>query len=164
VHEHAFHLHELALADEHPLDAMSPAGRRRLNSEVAMLTAPAAAGAIANVPMVLVVWALATRAPDEGWQATVKGVGGTFLLPLGWIGEWALLAKRMGRRRAAAVVALGAACGWASLAWHDRFRRLRRVRRVDELNRSRADAVRDARKTRDELRAIVQQLVGGDLR
>jgi hypothetical protein len=85
-------------------------------------------------------------------------------LPLGWIGEWALLAKRMGRRRAAAVVALGAACGWASLAWHDRFRRVRRVRRVDELNRSRADAVRDARKTRDELRAIVQQLVGGDLR
>jgi hypothetical protein len=85
-------------------------------------------------------------------------------LPLGWIGEWALLSKRIGRGRAAAVVGVGAVCGWATLAWHDRFKRLRRARRVDELSGSRADAMRDARKSRDELRAIVQRLVGGDLR
>jgi glycerol-3-phosphate O-acyltransferase/dihydroxyacetone phosphate acyltransferase len=164
MHEHAFHLHVLALADCDALDAMSPAARRRLDTELAVLTMPAAIGAVASAPMVLAVWVLATRAPDEGWQATVKGVGGTFLLPLGWIGEWALLSKRMSRRRAAAVVAASAVGGWATLAWHDRFRRLRRVRRVEELSRSRPDALRDARKSRDELRAIVQRLVGGDLR
>ena len=163
VHEHAFHLHAIGLEDGDALEPISPTARRRLGSEVAILSVPAAIGAVANAPMLALVWVAATRAPDEGWHATVKGVGGTFLLPLTWIGEWALLSKRMPRRRAAAVVATGAVCGWAALAWRDRFQQLRRVRRVDSLNRSRADEMRDARKSRDEVRALVQQIVGEEL-
>jgi 1-acyl-sn-glycerol-3-phosphate acyltransferase len=160
VRAHARNLDALPLADDDPLEPLSDVERTRLQSELALLAAPAALGAIANAPAILGTWAASTRAPDVGWQATVKGVSGTFLLPLTWIGEWAWLSKRFGRRGAAAAVTIGAACGWATLGHHDRSRRLRRATRTARVQREQPAALEAARMSRADLRKRVEAMIG----
>jgi 1-acyl-sn-glycerol-3-phosphate acyltransferase len=162
VREHARHLDTLMLDDDAPLEPLPDATLTRAARDLALLAGPAAVGAIVNGPAVLAAWGVSTRAPDEGWHATAKGVAGTFLLPITWIGEWALLSRRRGRRRAGAIVLLGAACGGASLAWHDRYQRFRRARRSDALNRDRAADMVAARETRAVVRKHVDAITGDD--
>lgn len=98
---------------------------RRRAWETAALSPIAALGLAAWAPALAGVALLARAVPGEGWQATVKGVGGTFLLPVGWGIEAAVLRRRLGTTRAGALVVAGALSGRAGLAWLDRVRRLR---------------------------------------
>jgi 1-acyl-sn-glycerol-3-phosphate acyltransferase len=99
--------------------------QRRTAMELAVLSPVAALGMVAGAPAVAVVSLVARLVPGEGWQATVKGVAGTVMLPLGWCAEAALLRRRFGGLRATGLVAAGAFSGKASLAWLDRLRHLR---------------------------------------
>jgi 1-acyl-sn-glycerol-3-phosphate acyltransferase len=98
--------------------------RRRLAAELMVLAPVAAFGAVVNAP-VLLGTALASRGRTEGWQATAKGVAGTFLCPLVWAGEYALVARRGGRARALAFTIAAVLSGWAALGWNDRRHRWR---------------------------------------
>jgi hypothetical protein len=80
-------------------------------------------GMLANAP-VLVAGLLARGVVDEMWQASIKGLSATVLLPLAWGTELALLSRRCGARRASVLTAAGAAGGLATLAWLDRRRGL----------------------------------------
>jgi 1-acyl-sn-glycerol-3-phosphate acyltransferase len=104
--------------------------------ELAVLTPAAAVGMIANAPA-LIAGAVARFVPDEMWRASVKGVGGTLLVPLTWATELALLSRRHGPRRASMLTVAGAVGGLATLAWLDRRRDLAtsRARRADPRER-----------------------------
>jgi hypothetical protein len=119
---------------------------------------PAALGFIVNAPVLLGAWAAGTRAPHEAWQATVKGVTGTFLAPLVWLSEYVWLARRTGRRTALTIVSLGAAGGVATLVWHERLRRSRALRRLASLERDDPGRLADARRSREVLRSRVRAL------
>ena len=99
------------------------AGELRTSRELALLTPAAALGALANAPA-LGAGLLARRVADEMWQASIKGVSGTVLVPLAWGAQVALLSRRYGLRRASVLTAAGAAGGLATLAWIDRRRDL----------------------------------------
>ena len=99
--------------------------RRRRRREMALLTVPAAVGAVAHAP-ILAGGAVVPLLCDDMWQATVRGVGGTVLLPALWAGEGLWLARRYGFRRAAALMVAVAACGACTLGWIDRKRALDR--------------------------------------
>jgi 1-acyl-sn-glycerol-3-phosphate acyltransferase len=92
------------------------------------LLAPAAFGLLANAPALL-AGVVARNVPDKMWHATIKGVGGTLLLPMTWAGEIAWLSRRVGARRAALITAAGAVSGLATVAWIDRDRAPQRPRR-----------------------------------
>ena len=68
------------------------------------------------------VWVASRRVRHETWQATTKGVVGTFLCPIVWTTEVAcLVAPTRNRARAFVLTAAGATAGIATLAWWDRF-------------------------------------------
>jgi 1-acyl-sn-glycerol-3-phosphate acyltransferase len=96
---------------------------RRRAWEAVVLSPAAALGLAAWAPALAGVALLARAVPGEGWQATVKGVGGTVLLPVGWGIEAAVLRRHLGTARAGLLVAAGALSGRAALAWLDRVRR-----------------------------------------
>jgi len=102
-----------------PSPEPNAAARSRAVTELVVLAPAAALGMFANAP-VLVAGLAARRVPEEMWQASIKGVGGTALLVLTWGTELALLARRFGARRASVLTLSGAACGLATLAWLDR--------------------------------------------
>jgi 1-acyl-sn-glycerol-3-phosphate acyltransferase len=101
-----------------PLDRA--AGPARLQ-ELVFLAPAAAVGALAHAPL-LAAGGLANRWPDVLWHASIKGVVGTFLLPVTYGTSVALLCRRYGARRAVAVTLIGAMSGRATLAWIDRRR------------------------------------------
>jgi hypothetical protein len=103
------------------LDAVPAAERQRLDAELLFLAAPAALGAVVNGPTMGGAW-LAGRGRPEGWQATFKGVAGTFFSPIVWALETWFLARRMRTRRAFTIVATGAVCAPAFIAFADRYR------------------------------------------
>jgi 1-acyl-sn-glycerol-3-phosphate acyltransferase len=108
-----------------PLDRDTPAaacsGRDGLLR--AALLAPVAAVGLASWAPALAGASLAARAAStESWQATVKGLCASLLLPLGWVAETTLLARRIGRLRAAALVSTGAISGRAGLRWLENVR------------------------------------------
>ena len=103
------------------LDAVPASDRQRLDAELLFLAAPAALGALVNGPTMGGAW-LAGRGRAQGWQATYKGVAGTFLSPIVWGFETWLLTRRMKTRRAVAIVAAGAVSAPALLAFGDRYR------------------------------------------
>jgi 1-acyl-sn-glycerol-3-phosphate acyltransferase len=105
----------------------------------ALLAVPAAFGFVANAP-VLVVGLAARAVPEEMWHATIKGVGGTLLLPLTWVAEIVWLSRRVGVRRAALITMAGAISGLATLAWIDRDRD-QRQRQPDRAGQSGAPPV-----------------------
>ena len=131
--------------------------RARLNRELALLGPPAALGMVANAPVVLGAALASTRAPDESWKATTKGLAGTFLGPVVWTLEYAYLARRMGRARALALTAAGAAGGFATVAWRDRFVHLREITWLDRVGRDQPSALAAARASR----AVVRERVVG---
>ena len=92
----------------------APRQRSRAVTELVVLAPAAALGMLANAP-VLVAGLAARRVPDEMWQASTKGVGGTALLVLTWGTQLALLSRRFGVRRASVLTSRGAACGLATL-------------------------------------------------
>lgn len=143
---------------EHDFASDPRAAIARLRRELLALAAPAAFGAIVNAPTVLGVATVATRARDGGWHATVKGVGGTFLAPLVWWGEYALLSRRLGRRAALVLTATGALAGCSALAFHDRWARLRPLRRHARRLALRRDDVERAAFTQAQVRAVVEKL------
>lgn len=121
AHDHV--LTELG-ADFHAapnLDPMPAADRQRLEAELLFLAAPAALGALVNGPTMGGAW-LAGRGRAEGWQATFKGVAGTFLSPIVWGLETWVLTRRMKARRALVLVAAGAISAPALIAFGDRYR------------------------------------------
>lgn len=159
VERHACDLRTLDLTDTARLDAVDPHERVLLQRSVIALAPVAAFGVVANGPVVLLVGA-AGRSVPVGWQATTKGVGGTLLVPLLWGAEYALLARRIGRRRAAALTTAGALSGWVALGWLDRRQRLRALRRVERLEAERPAELAAARASRADLAAAVEELAG----
>lgn len=93
-----------------------------------LLAIPAAFGLVANAPVLLVGLAART-VRDEMWHATIKGVGGTLLLPATWATEIAVLARRLGVKRATLLTAAGALSGLATLSWMDHVRDRRQLPR-----------------------------------
>jgi 1-acyl-sn-glycerol-3-phosphate acyltransferase len=136
----------------------SVAERTRLTTELVALSLPAAAGAVANAPVVLLAWLASTRAPDEGWHATTKGVAGTLLCPIVWGAEYAYLSRRTSRPRALALCAAGAAGGMAALGWWERWRRRGRIRERERLGERDPDGVARADATRAAVAALATAL------
>jgi 1-acyl-sn-glycerol-3-phosphate acyltransferase len=109
------------LADALQRECARAAATDEAPAEFALLAAPAAFGLLANAPALL-AGVVARNVPDKMWHATIKGVGGTVLLPLTWAGEIAWLSRRLGTRRAALITAAGAISGLATVAWIDQDR------------------------------------------
>ena len=113
-----------AVSTPRPFEKPTTASERaRTARELALLTPAAAIGAVTHAP-ILAGGALVNVIADDMWQTTVKGVGGTVLLPALWAGELPWLTRRYGFRRASALTAAAIASGWATLAWIDRKRAL----------------------------------------
>ncbi|MFN8036361.1 MAG: 1-acyl-sn-glycerol-3-phosphate acyltransferase [Acidimicrobiia bacterium] len=132
---HADQLERLGFDGSQSLTAPPPVGARDV-AEVIALAPAARVGAVANAPVLLGALAVGRRASGEGWQATAKGVSGSFLLPLTWATEYAVLNHRWGRRRAVSLTALGAVSGFAALRVLDRARRWRRTARTADVLRT----------------------------
>jgi glycerol-3-phosphate O-acyltransferase/dihydroxyacetone phosphate acyltransferase len=110
---------ERVTAPRHSRAENRGADRTRTVRELAVLSPAAALGILANAPVLLAGLA-ARRVDDEMWHASIKGVGGTALVPLTWATEIVFLARRYGLRRAFVLTTTGAAAGLATLAWLDR--------------------------------------------
>jgi 1-acyl-sn-glycerol-3-phosphate acyltransferase len=147
-------------SDGAPGLAAPPASRQQLRAELAVLATPAAVGLVANAPMLAAVALVGRRVPHETWQATVKGVAGTFLTPAVWALEYAALARRRGRRAALALTAAGAVGGLATLAWHERWRRERRYAWRDTVARGDSALFAAAVTSRARVCEQVKALVG----
>ena len=99
------------------------------------------------------------RAKDELWQATYKGVAASLLSPIVWTTELVFLSRRVGRRRAFALVATSAVGALASIAWWERFVRWRRIRWVERAEQEHPADLAAAQLSRSEVRARVETLV-----
>jgi 1-acyl-sn-glycerol-3-phosphate acyltransferase len=132
--------------------------RRAAYREVVVLTPLALAGVTANAPVLLGAKAASLRVHDDGWQATTKGVAGTFLCALTWSGEYAFVARRVGRRRALVLTAASVATGAAALAWHDRIRRARAIAWRDRAERAHPEALAAAQASGQRVRELVRGL------
>ncbi len=103
------------------IEPFEPAPEPVRAERLALLAPAAAVGALAHAP-VLAAGRLANRWPDSGWHASIKGVTGTFLLPVTYAGGMTFLARRYGARRASMLMLIGAASGRATLTWIDLLR------------------------------------------
>jgi len=163
VDAHAKDLSLLGVDDPHavpPLTETPPAEQRRLGGELAVLAPPAALGMVANGPM-LVVLRLGSRwVRGEAWQATAKGIGGSFLSPVVWGFEYGVLSRRIGRGRALALTTAGAVGGLASLVWNERWQQWRRNEWRDRVGRDRRAALDAAQRSRLVVRHRVVTLAG----
>ena len=131
----------------------------RMLAELAALSPPAALGAVANAPTLLVLHLASRRVPHDAWQATVKGVGGTVLSPLVWMLNYCLLSHYVGRRRAFVLTGAGALAGAISLVWGDGLVRVRQIARRTALDREQHIALEHAQASRTEVRRHVEWLV-----
>jgi hypothetical protein len=131
------------------LDAVPAADRHRLDAELLFLAAPAVLGVLVNGPTMGGAW-LAGRGRAEGWQATLKGVAGTFLSPIVWGLETWLLTRRMKGRRALMIVAAGAISAPALIAFGDRYRDRKEMQWRDKASTSEAKFA-EAQTTSDDV-------------
>jgi 1-acyl-sn-glycerol-3-phosphate acyltransferase len=163
VAEHEHDLSQLGVSgarEAPPLVEPAPGERLRLDRELALLAGPAALGLFANAPVLLGAALASTRAKHESWKATTKGVAGTFLSPVVWTTEYAYLARRIGRVRALALTAAGAAGGVAALAARDRVIRRREITWLERAARSEPEALAAARASREIVRVRITSLTG----
>ena len=161
VDAHSRDLAQLGITGARRAPSLSePTGemRSRLNRELALLAPPAALGLVTNAPVVLATALASSRAKRESWKATTQGVGGTLLCLPVWGSEYAFLARRVGRGRALAFTAAGAAGGLAALAWRDRFLRRREIDWLARAGRDHPAALVAARTSREALRERVAAL------
>ncbi len=159
LEEHEADLRRLGIGDRGAisLDDIPIAERRALRSAIAALTVPATIGLVANGPTLAGAWLASSRVRHETWQATTKGVAGTFLSPIVWTAEFVLLARHVGRSRALALTTVGALAGAASLAWWDRVVRWRDVGAIEHAEP--ATALEAARASRRALHERVDALL-----
>ena len=106
-----------------PADEPDRATRSRAVRDLVLLSPAAAFGLVANAP-VFIGGLLARGVKDEMWHASIKGVGGTVLVPATWGATLAVLARRHGFERALVLTTASAVGGLATLAWIDRRRDL----------------------------------------
>jgi glycerol-3-phosphate O-acyltransferase / dihydroxyacetone phosphate acyltransferase len=132
----------------------------RQQAAVVALAPLAGVGVLANAPVLLGAWAAGRRIRGDAWQATAKGVTGTFLVPLTWGLEYGWLARRLGRRPALALTATGAVGGLAFLAWQQRRDQLQRARRVARAEARQPAAFAAAQASRVAVRKRVEAIVG----
>ena len=146
LNEHQRDLERLGIdhRDTSPLGATSYHDQVRHLTELVALTPPAVVGMVANAPTLLLLRVASRRVPHEAWQATVKGVGGTFLSPIVWAAEFGFLSRYIGRRRALMLTVTGAARGAVALVWRERLQRWQQQHR----RRSGARALRSRRAPR----------------
>ena len=162
VEAHTADLRELGV-DAHALPSLAeptPDERKRLQRELALLTPAAVLGFVANGPVLLGTRLASTHVRHESWQATTKGLSGTFLCPFVWTLEFAFLSRRYGRRRALALTGAGALSGLAALSWHDRWSRWRCIAWLDRVTRDQPLPLRRARGSRDDIHDRVARLAG----
>ena len=146
--------------DTSPLGSTPYRDRVRVLIELVALTPPAVVGIVANAPTLLVLRLAGRRVPHEAWQATVKGVGGTFLSPVVWAVEFGILTHYIGRRRALMLTTAGAAGGAVALVWRERLQRSRQSARHEALHRAEPAALRQAQRSRTAVQQCVESLVG----
>ncbi|MFM8972248.1 MAG: 1-acyl-sn-glycerol-3-phosphate acyltransferase [Actinomycetota bacterium] len=120
----------------------------------------AALGAVANAPTLALRSGAQRRVRRPGWRLTVLGVGATVVSPVVWAVERSVLARRIGRARATAVVAAGALAAPVAVSWGHDLARLRAYQWFDRTDAARPDAVRAARATRAAVRTRVAAIVG----
>jgi 1-acyl-sn-glycerol-3-phosphate acyltransferase len=159
VEAHSRNLERLGFDDTHPLDE-DPATTARL-IELGLLAPVAAAGAVANAPVVVGASLLNRVVGRDGWTATIEGVSGTFLFVATVVGEFLFVARRSGVRRAVVMTAAASAGGVAALGWWDRLRAARRSVAVRRAERTRAAELDAARRSRAELTRLVESIVAG---
>jgi 1-acyl-sn-glycerol-3-phosphate acyltransferase len=144
-----------------PLFAEAPSRAATSRHATAAALAPLAGiGVLANAPVLLGAWVASRRVRGEAWQATVKGVAGTFLCPLTWAAEYALLARRVGRGPALALTATGAAAGLGFLSWRQRRDQVRPARQVMRAATDAPAALAAAQASRIAVRKRVEAIVG----
>jgi 1-acyl-sn-glycerol-3-phosphate acyltransferase len=159
AHEHD--LHALGFEGRTVPTLLAAPGADRTNRTAAAGRAALAWwGAVANAPIVLGAWAAGRRARGEAWQATAKGVAGTFLCPLTWGVEYVLLARRVGRGPALALTAAGALGGWEFLASRARVEQARAARQVAQAETGRPAAFAAAQASRVAVRKRVEAILG----
>lgn len=163
VDAHTTDFEQLGIVDSRLLPSLaepSAEQRARLELELAVLTPPAVLGALANGPVLFGARLASTRARHESWQATTKGVTGTFLSPVVWTLEFVFLSRRYGRRHALALTTAGAISGLATLAWRERWLRWRGIAWRDRMARDRPAALAAARASRRAVNDRVDSLLG----
>jgi hypothetical protein len=101
-----------------------------------------------------------SRVKNPGWLLSVQGFVASFLSPIVWGTEYALLARRLGRRRAIGLVSVGAVGGLAAIAFSERRHRLRQITWQDRAETEQPADVAAARASRAAVRAQVDRLVG----
>jgi hypothetical protein len=160
------------MAHEHDLRALgfdgrsvptllaSPRADRTNRRVVAARAALGWWGAVANAPVLLGAWGAGRRARGEAWQATAKGVAGTFLCPVTWTAEYVLLARRLGRGPALALTAAGALGGWEFLASRARVEQRRVARQVARAETEQPAAFAAAQASRVAVRKRVEAILG----
>jgi glycerol-3-phosphate O-acyltransferase/dihydroxyacetone phosphate acyltransferase len=146
--------------DMFPLGSTPYRERVRVLVELVALTPAAVVGIVANAPTLLVLRLAGRRVPHEAWQATVKGVGGTFLSPIVWAVEFGFLSHYVGRRRALMLTTAGAAGGAVALVWRERLQHRRQSVRRDALHRADPAALQEAERSRMAVQQRVGSLVG----
>jgi 1-acyl-sn-glycerol-3-phosphate acyltransferase len=134
--------------------------RTRLRVQLVVLAPAGLLGLVANAPTIGLTWVAARRVENEGWKLTVKGLAASLLSPLVWGGEFALLSRRLGRGRAAALVAAGGLGGLASIAWWEHRTRLRQIAWEERVELERPAQLVAARASRIAVRRRVEALVG----
>jgi 1-acyl-sn-glycerol-3-phosphate acyltransferase len=140
------------------VEAVANDVRQATYRDLVVLTPPALAGLVANAPVLLGAKAASLRVRDEGWQATVKGVAGTFLCAFTWSGEYVFTARRFGRRRALVLTAASIGTGAAALAWHDQVRRARAISWRDRASAAQPEALATAQESGRRVRELVTAL------
>jgi len=161
LHAHQLDLERLGIdrRDTSPLGSPPVRDQARRLAELIALTPPAVVGVVANAPTLLVLRVASRRVPHEAWQATVKGVGGTVLVPVVWAVEFGLASRSVGNRRALMLTASGAIGGAVALVWWERLQRRRQRARVEALERAEPTALLQAQRSRAELRQCIESLV-----
>jgi 1-acyl-sn-glycerol-3-phosphate acyltransferase len=163
VAAHARDLAALGIEDPKAVPALVPAtlfARTRLRVQLGVLTPPAVLGITANAPTVALVLVARGRVKNPGWQLSVQGFVASFLSPIVWGAEYALLARRLGRRRAIALVSVGAVGGLAAIAFSERRHRLQQITWQERAENEQPADVVAARASRAAVRAQVDRLVG----
>jgi hypothetical protein len=163
IGRHTRDLAALGIEDPKAVPTLVPATlfeRTRLRIQLGVLIPPALLGITANAPTVALVLVARSRVKNPGWQLTVQGLVASLLSPIVWGTEYALLARRLGRHRAVALVSVGAIGGLAAIAVSERRHRLRQIAWQDRAELEQSADVAAARASRAAVRHRVDQLVG----
>jgi 1-acyl-sn-glycerol-3-phosphate acyltransferase len=163
IRKHTRDLAALGIENPKAVPTLVPATlfeRTRLRIQLGVLIPPALLGITANAPTVALVLVARSRVKNPGWQLTVQGLVASLLSPIVWGAEYALLARRLGRRRAVALVSVGAVGGLAAIAAGERRHRLRQIAWQDRAELEQSADVAAARASRAAVRYRVDQIVG----